>query len=285
MTESPQPATRLATAGLLAALCASGLLAGPARGARAGAKGRYPWQQRVAAARHFAHHRIGRVSFAIVGEHGNLRGDKPWREFRSASVVKVMLMVSYLRRASVRHRRLGSHDRQLLGPMIRRSDNDAANDVFGTVGNEGLRRLARAAHMRDFHPQVVWGLSVVTARDQALFMYRLRRYIPSRHRRYAFHLLSHIVSYQRWGVPPAKPRGWRLYFKGGFVPAGGGWRINQVARLRRGRRKLALAVLSQGNPSLRYGAKTVQGVTARLLRDYNTLTAGRTRGASGSSKS
>jgi beta-lactamase class A len=278
MTESRRAGALLAT-GLLAALSASVLLATPSRSAGASAKARYPWQQRVAAARRFARHRIGRVSFAIVGEHGNLRGYRTRREFHSASVVKVMLMVSYLRRGSAPNRRLGSRDHLLLGPMIRRSDNDTANVVYGAVGNDGLRALARAARMRDFHPNVVWGLSVITARDQARFMYRLRRYIPSRHRRYALHLLSHIVSYQRWGVPPAKPRGWRVYFKGGFVPANGGWRINQVARLRRGRRKLALAVLSQGNPSLRYGAKTVQGIAARLLRDYNTLTAGRIRAA------
>jgi hypothetical protein len=127
--------------------------------------------------------------------------------------------------------------------------------------------------MKRFRPNVVWGLTEITSADMAPFAFRLRRYIPKRHRRYALHLLSHIVSYQRWGIPPARPRGWRVYFKGGFVPAAGGWRINQVAQLRRGRRRLGLTVLTQGNPSLEYGAKTIQGVTARLLRRYNRLTA------------
>jgi hypothetical protein len=268
-----RPARALpATVALLSALGACSLLSPTAAGAGARARSDYPWPQRVAAARQFARHRIGTVSFAIVGEHGHLRGYKPQREFHSASVVKAMLMVSYLRRKSVRHRPLNASERGLLGPMIRRSDNATATAVYDTVGNRGLRRLAQAAHMRDFHPNVVWGLTRISAGDQAFFFYRLRRYIPRRHRRYAFHLLSHIVSYQRWGVPPAKPRGWRVYFKGGFIPSGGGWRINQVARLTRGSRKLGLAVLSQGNPSLEYGAKTVQGVAARLLRDYNELT-------------
>jgi hypothetical protein len=244
------------------------LLPAPGSGA---ARAAYPWKARVAAARKFARHRVGTVSFAIVGEHGNLRGYKPQRRFHSASVVKAMLMVSYLRRPSVRNRALDDHDRALLRPMITRSDNSTATAVYDIVGNSGLDRLARAAHMRDFHPSVVWGLSEITARDQSLFFYRLRHYIPARHRRYAFHLLSHIVSYQRWGVPPARPRGWKVFFKGGFIPASDGWRINQVALLRRGSRKLALAVLSHGNPSLGYGAKTVQGVTARLLRGYDRL--------------
>jgi hypothetical protein len=229
----------------------------------------YPWKSRVASAREFAQHRTGTVSFAIVGEHGNLRGHATRRRFHSASVVKAMLLVSYLRRPSVRHRDLGSSDKALLAPMILRSDNATATAVYNIVGNHGLRKLAHAAHMHDFRPHVVWGLTEITAADMAPFMFHLRRFIPGRHRHYAFHLLSHLVSYQRWGVPPAKPPGWRVFFKGGFIPAGGGWRINQVALLRRGDRRLGLAVLSQGNPTLEYGAKTVQGVTARLLRNYN----------------
>jgi beta-lactamase class A len=269
---------RLSVALLATGVLSGALLVSPpastASATRTSPQRGYPWKRRVAAARHFAQHRIGTVSFAIVGEHRNLRGYKPRREFHSASVVKVMLMLSYLRRPSVRNRPLNAHDKSLLHPMITRSDNTTATEIYDIVGNAGLNRLARAAHMRDFHPNVVWGLTLIAARDMSEFMYRIRRYIPERHRRYALHLLSHIVSYQRWGVPPAKPPGWRVYFKGGFIPAADGWRINQVALLRRGSRKLALAILTQGNPTLQYGAKTVQGVTTRLLRNYNQLVPG-----------
>ena len=231
----------------------------------------YPWHRRVIAARRFARRRAGTVSFAVVGERGRLRGLRPRRGFHSASVVKVMLMVAYLRRMGVRHRRLRAADRRLLGPMIRRSANGPASTVYGLVGSDALRRLARAARMRHFQTSPTWGLTWINARDQALFMYRLRRYIPTRHRHYAFHLLSSIVSWQRWGIPRARLRGWRLYFKGGFVPAAGGWWIHQVARLRRGDRRLGVAVLTRGDPSLHYGAETVRGVVARLLRRYNAF--------------
>ena len=240
----------------------------PAHGGRAA----YPWKARVASASRFARRRAGSVSFAIIGERGNMRGLRPRREFHSASVVKALLMTAYLRRDSVRHRPLNDGDRALLAPMITRSDNATASAVFGIVGSEGLRRLARRAGLRDFHPNVVWGLTRISAGDMASFMYRLRRYLPKRHRRYALSLLAHVVSGQRWGIPPAKPRGWRVYFKGGWTPSFGGWRINQVARLTRGDRKLGLAVLTQGNPSMEYGTETVRGVTARLLRRYNRLT-------------
>lgn len=245
-----------------------GLSAKPSAGKRAG----YPWKTRVASARRYARNRTGSVSFAVIGERGKMRGLRPRRAFHSASVVKALLMTAYLRRDSVRHRPLNGGDRALLHPMITRSDNTTASAVYGIVGSDGLRRLARRAKLRDFHPDVVWGLTRISAGDMASFMYRLRRYLPKRHRRYALHLLSGIVAGQRWGVPPAKPRGWRVYFKGGWTPAYGGWRINQVARLERGKRKLGLAVLTQGNPSMQYGTETIRGVTARLLRRYNRLT-------------
>ncbi|HKG35049.1 MAG TPA: serine hydrolase [Solirubrobacterales bacterium] len=226
----------------------------------------YPWRRRVRRAERFAAHRLGRVSFAVVGEHGRLRGHRSHRRFRSASVVKVM--TAYLRRASVRNRGLRGADRALLGPMIRRSDNTAATIIRDTVGNHALVRLARAAGMRDFSPHVVWGLTAISAHDQARFMRRLQRFVPGRHRAYAFRLLATVVSYQRWGIPPARLRGWRLYFKGGWVPAAGGWRVNQVAQLRHGRRGLGVAVLTDGNPSLPYGARTITGVVRRLLGGY-----------------
>ncbi len=264
---------------LLAVLCLSQTPALSAQSGRTAAKpagkpAGYPWKARVAAARRFARNRAGNVSFAIVGERGNSRGFKARREFHSASVVKALLMTAYLRRGSVRNRRLYGGDKALLEPMITRSDNATASSVYGIVGADGLRRLARRATLRDFHPNVVWGLTEISSGDMASFMYRLRRYLPKRHRRYALHLLSSIISGQRWGIPQAKPRGWSVYFKGGWTPSSGGWRINQVARLTRGKRKLGLAVLSEGNPSHAYGTETIRGVTSRLLRRYNRLTAG-----------
>jgi hypothetical protein len=228
---------------------------------------RYPWRARVRKARRYARRRLGRVSFAVVGEHGRLRGFKVRRTFRSASTIKVMFMTAYLRQRSVRHRRLRPSDKALLKPMITRSDNSTATIIFNRVGRRRLRRLAHAAGMHDFRPSVVWGLSRISARDEARFMRHLRRYIPARHRAYAFHLLSHIVSWQRWGMPGAQPRGWHIYFKGGFVPGPVGWVTHQIALLRHRRHRLGIAVLTY-SPTLGYGARTIHGVTRRLVGSY-----------------
>ena len=79
-----------------------------------------------------------------------------------------------------------------------------------------------------------------------------------------------IVPGQRWGIPQGIPNGWSIHFKGGWYPSGGGWRVHQGALLRRGGRKLSLAVLTEYGPDFGYGQETLRGVTARLLRGYPT---------------
>jgi len=71
------------------------------------------------------------------------------------------------------------------------------------------------------------------------------------------------VPQQRWGIPDALPTDWRVYFKGG-------WReglVHQVARLERADgTAIALAILTDHDPSERYGQATVRGIARRLLR-------------------
>lgn len=158
-----------------------------------------PWHPDIGAARRYAQRRAGSVAFA-VDERGKLRGMGMRGTAPAASVLKVMLLVSYLR---MRHDRpLSKGDRTLLGPMIRR-----------------------------FHSQ-------------------------------------------RWGVGRVPTDGWRLYFKGGWG-SGSGRVDHQVALLRRGHRKLAIAVFTQFDPDHAYGKRTLRGVFARLLRGLPTRSARR----------
>lgn len=222
------------------------------------------WRPHVRDAAAYAATRAGTVSFGVRTGRG-LRGVGVRRSVPSASVVKAMLLVSYLQSPDVRRRALRGGERALLGPMIRRSDNAAASQVCNIVGTVGLERLARRARMRRFHATRPWGLSAIDVADQTRLFRHIDRYVPRRHRRYALKLLGSIVPSQRWGIARVRPRGWALYFKGGWG-SGTGWADHQVALLRRGRRRIAVAILITSSPSHEYGKETLRGVAARLLR-------------------
>jgi hypothetical protein len=222
------------------------------------------WRPDVERARDYARKRTGNVRFAIVDPERRRRDFHGGRTAPMASTVKVMLMAAYLRQGSVRDRALRARDRDLLGPMIRRSANAEATRVRDIVGERAIRRLARNARMRHFRYSAAWGLCRTSATDQASFMYRFEDFVPDRHVGYARNLLASIVPSQRWGVARARPRGWRLYFKGGW---GIGANVNhQIALLRRGGMRVALAILTESSPSQGYGRHTLEGVAKRLLR-------------------
>ena len=209
----------------------------------------------------WAAHRAGRVSVAVVDSRGRIHGFNPSRAFMSASVVKAMLLVAYLRG----HPEPSAGMRDVLRRMIDYSDNAATDVVYGVVGRSGLVKLARLAHMRGFRPSGGWITTRITAADMARFFRDMERSIPDRQRRFANGLLAGITPSQSWGIPAAaRPMGYRVYFKGGWL--GAFVLANQAARLERGRVRLGIAVFTDGNPVSGYGLDTIRGVTERLLR-------------------
>ena len=69
---------------------------------------------------------------------------------------------------------------------------------------------------------------------------------------------------QRWGIGRLDLPDWRVYFKGGWG-AGTGAVDHQVALLRRGDERIAIAVLTANNGSHAAGKRTLEGVFRRLL--------------------
>lgn len=242
------------------ALVALLLTTGPAPAAAA-----RPWRPHVAEARAFADQRIGTVRVSVRAR-GRAWGWSETLGAPSASVLKAMLLVAYLDLPSVRDRPLTPSDHALLGPMVRWSDDAAANRVLGLVGSAGVYAVARAAGMRRFVlDPVIWGHSRIDADDQTRFFRWIDRRVVERHRAAAMHLLATVVPEQRWGIGQVRLPGWRLHFKGGWG-SGSGAVEHQVALLRRGRQRIAAAVLITGSPSHAYATETLRGVFARLLR-------------------
>jgi hypothetical protein len=223
----------------------------------------FPAPAAIASAEKFLDGREGRTGFAVVDSHGQLSGVRMHERFYSASLIKAMLLVAYLRRLAAEHRGLGQADRDLLGPMIEISDNDAASAVFAVVGEAGLVRLASAAQMTDFAPSLSWGLSEISAADQARFFADQESLIPPSFVGYARALLSNIDPSQRWGIPAGVAGRFRVFFKGGWLPDMG--IVNQAARLEGHGETIALSILTSGGPGMGYGEETLEDTTERLL--------------------
>jgi protein MpaA len=226
------------------------------------------WRPDMSAAIAYAHTRIGDIAFAVRTDD-RFEGYRPDHSEWSASVVKAMLLVTYLDEPWVAGRALTPAEMGVLGPMIRASDNDDAQQIFDTVGQGGLSALAARVGMTRFATNPVWGETSITPRDQTRFFLHIDSYVAARHRSYAMRLLRSIIPPERWGIGELAPPGWKLYFKGGWG-YGTGLLDHQVALLVRGCARVSLAVLTMYDGSHAYGKATLKALFARLLRGFPT---------------
>ncbi len=227
----------------------------------------YPGSHAIARAARYLSSRAGRLAFAVVDSEGRESGVHEHWTFVSASVVKAMLLVAYLRRLDAHGQHsIDSYSNSFLYPMINVSDNNAATQTWSIVGDSGLYAVAHAAGMQDFSIVGIWANAQISAYDQAKFFFEMDSLIPHEFVGYARHLLSTIAAYESWGIPAiARPRGYNVFFKGGWRGTGLGQLVHQIGRLEGHKRVFSIAVMTDGDPSMGYGIDTIQGVTASLL--------------------
>ncbi|MBV9213380.1 MAG: hypothetical protein JOZ25_07005 [Actinobacteria bacterium] len=216
--------------------------------------------------------RAGYHSFAVVDSEGRLSGWDIHSTYISASVVKAMLLVAYLRKLHYEdHRGFCCDDQAVLYPMIHVSDNNAATTIWQRVGDGRLYDLAHLAGMNDFSISGIWANAYFSAADQAKFMWKLDELLPDEFRGYARWLLANIDPSQSWGIPAVARPYWYVMFKGGWRTTGLGQLVHQIGRLERPRRTWSMAVLTDGDPSMGYGIGTIEGVTAQLVGSADTV--------------
>jgi hypothetical protein len=228
----------------------------------------FPGPAAIAGAERYLNSRGGHMALAVVDSEGRLSGIRDHDRFITGSVVKAMLLVAYLRRLDAQGKhRVDSYSNSFLYPMIHVSDNNAATQCWSIVGNGGLYALAHAAGMTEFSVTTDWGSARLSAADQAKFFFDMDDLIPHEFVGYARFLLSTIADYESWGIPAvARPRGYAVFFKGGWRPSPDIYLVHQIARVEGHHRTFSLAVMTDGDPDMRYGIDTIQGVTAALLR-------------------
>jgi hypothetical protein len=228
----------------------------------------YPSPGAIARAAAYLRGRVGRTGFAVVDSEGRLSGVNLHQTWVSASVVKAMLLVAYLRRLNaIGQHYVDAYSNSFLYPMINVSDNTAATHTWSIVGNAGLYAVAHAAGMTDYSVYTDWASSQISPADQAKFFFEMDSLIPHEFVGYARRLLSTIAGYESWGIPAiARPRGYQVFFKGGWRGTSLGQLVHQVGRLEGHGRTFSIAVMTDGDPSMGYGIDTIQGVTAALLQ-------------------
>ena len=125
----------------------------------------FPVAADLESAQRFLEQRGGFAAFAVVNSRGTIYAWNGDETFVSASVVKAMLLVAYLRS----HRTLAPGMADVLSAMIHVSDNDAATTIYYAVGDAGLMEVARLAGMQNFSVSGYWANAQITAVDQARF--------------------------------------------------------------------------------------------------------------------
>src|SRR5918992_480424 len=234
------------------------LAATPAAGAA------FPGQKSIRATKAFVSKRAT-SSFALIDSRGRLHGHAIHRRYASGSIVKVMLLVAYLRR--LEGRMPPPADQRLLHTMIVLSGNKVASIIQEKVGTAALWDVARDAGMRDFSVSGSWGSALISAADQARFFRRFDRMIPAGTRDYARELMSSIDTRQRWGFPrPALDLGFEAFFKIGWRATAAGRLVHAAGMFERDGERVSLAVLTDGNPSHDFGTDTIRGAAERAFR-------------------
>ncbi|MYW44535.1 serine hydrolase, partial [Streptomyces sp. SID161] len=202
------------------------------------------------------------------------------RAYDTASIVKVDILATLLLQAQDKGRHLTARERDLAEPMIRRSDNAAANALWRQIGRaSGLaaanKRLGLGA--TEGGPGGKWGLTRTTAGDQIRLLRAVFDPMGAAHpgsggldeksRGYVSALMSRVVPEQTWGVSAAGGAKSRKVLKNGWLQrtTTGRWDVNSIGRVTAGGHRYLVAVLSDGSASMSDGVRLVERTARSAL--------------------
>lgn len=218
--------------------------------------------------------RAGTVSVSVVDTVRGVRCDLgASRKQDSASVIKVTVLGTLLRRAQEEKRALTQTESDRARLMVTRSDNDATTALWDQLGTARIRKFFQLVGMDDasFDPGGWWGKTQITTRDQIKLLTLLTRpgsVLTDTSRQYALKLMAEVVADQRWGAPAGAPSGVKVYVKNGWAPRETHqWRINSIAAFTGGGRDYRIAMLSQDNATMAYGVATLERVAKAIHQD------------------
>jgi beta-lactamase class A len=223
----------------------------------------------TAAMRTFLRQRRGNITAALYNVNtGDTFLFRPGDREQTASIMKVDILATLLHEAQERNESLSGEELYLAAGMIEQSDNEDATDLWLDAGGDSaITAFDRSIGMTQTTPNAngYWGETLTTARDQI----RLLRVIalPNDRLHYNWrdselYLMTHVVSFEHWGVSSGLPPDVSVALKNGWVPiVGDDWQVNSIGAIDGKGRDYLLAVLTSGNVGENYGIDTIEAIS------------------------
>ncbi|MFJ9155153.1 serine hydrolase, partial [Streptomyces sp. NPDC102270] len=230
------------------------------------------------------HQSKARVTAAVLSLDGGSRKTLLYGEdalYDTASIIKVNILAALLLQAQDAGRHLTTHESALAEPMIRHSDNAAANALWREIGQapglEAANKRLGLISTKGGHG-TKWGLTRTTASDQIRLLLsvfdgaatsKTGSPLNNESRTYIQTLMSRIASDQAWGVSTASGAEYAL--KNGWLQrtTSGLWDVNSVGQVTVDGHRYLVTVLSDGSRSMSDGISLVE----RAARQAVTATA------------
>jgi hypothetical protein len=208
---------------------------------------------------------MAQVSAAVLNLDSGDSADYGDAAFDTASIVKVDILATLLLQSQDAGRQLTAAQQSYATKMIENSDNDAATDLWQSIGGkDGLdaanRRFGLTHTVGGDGP--LWGLTQTTAADQLVLLRQVfgdDSLLSKASREYVQQLMESVEPDQRWGVS-AVADGGTTALKNGWLARSttGLWDVNSIGRVTVDGTPCLIAVLSKGTVSQARGIELVE---------------------------
>ena len=189
----------------------------------------------------------------------------------TASVVKVLILLTVLERARQEQRPATEQELALLWPKITESDNDATSALWDDLGGgQAVASYVRSIGVTGFTPDPgsSWGVSFVSARAMATVLGKLLAgdILDPASRALALRMLDGVIPEQRWGVTAGLDAATdQVGLKNGWYPGDEGWRVNSVGIIRpKAGAPYAIAIVTDARPTWREGIEAIESISAQV---------------------
>lgn len=197
----------------------------------------------------------------------------------TASVIKAQFLAGVLLRAQDEGRGLTPWERTRVEPMIARSHNPPASDLYVSLGGDaGQERIDQRFGLPRTTSTSRWGLTTSTAEDRTRLATALLHGggpLAAPYREEAWRTMTAVHPTQQWGISAGVPSGWTVALKNGFYPTSGAarWRIGSTGFVRNDSTGsgYAITVMTDQNPDHATGQRLVELVSRSVA---SALTAG-----------